>query len=486
MDQVFEYAYSQAEAARRKPVIESDRQFRDTATQLQRGWGLITKAILQEMRVNPNLRSAIAPFIQTPLSETVPSQLLQVSIQASPRIDRLYTRYKPLFDALLALPPVPEHLLDRDVKTTEHSIHLPDIASYYKNGDEAERQDIVVWLLNFSKTPERKGVTNTEKELIWLRYPMARDVKLLALAAVWQDHPPTSSELTSNTTLLSTPEHGVHAVSNTQDTKLLARLINPANWERRVQIKDRVYRIQVDGKPYILKEQKTNRHRDTMSSGHKITHSSLKEFLIAQQFSDEGNRSGESLDLIWEKPIGAVEFPDGYQFVVFEYQDDLIEGERTTYHLMNSLIQNWDCLEPDYKDAISSINSILAESTNALNDPDLPTLVDGKFTCTREDYIQARLRYIIDVTLFLRDSVISELGYRNKDAQSPAYRVIRSGNTLRVQMFGYDFEYYVNDEAVTKPRNSMFDQRKRSLSKEQFLLYSFFFAREPIASYQKV
>jgi hypothetical protein len=46
-------------------------------------------------------------------------------------------------------------------------------------------------------------------------------------------------------------------------------LLNPINRKKKKQIKDRIFEITIGDKQYILKEQKSSKHFDTMKNGHR-------------------------------------------------------------------------------------------------------------------------------------------------------------------------------------------------------------------------
>src|SRR5690606_17465649 len=116
-------------------------------------------------------------------------------------------------------------------------------------------------------------------------YRYARDVKLLGLMSELQDQP--VSDLAPKDGLVTHEfKSGTKLVMTSEAYQANPSLLDPKTWEKRRQLKDRVYVVTVGGAEYIMKERKTDRHTDVKRSGHKDGLSSHQEFEVAKEFAD--------------------------------------------------------------------------------------------------------------------------------------------------------------------------------------------------------
>ena len=153
------------------------------------------------------------------------------------------------------------------------------------------------------------------------RYKMGRDVKMLGLMA---DLLNTPAEMVEQDGLFEgKTEHGAEMVADAEGVELL----DPGKWESRKQVKDRVYEIVVDGKKYIQKERKSLWHKDLLGHSQGGFLTSREEFLLGRKLAEEGNVDKENFAVRFEKPLGAVTFPDGYSFAVFELDEAIAAGK---------------------------------------------------------------------------------------------------------------------------------------------------------------
>src|SRR3989338_11613314 len=125
--------------------------------------------------------------------------------------------------------------------------------------------------------------------------------------------------------------------------------MNPTVWEKRKQIKDRVYEIQVGTSSYFLKEKKTARHTDTKKHGHKPGLTSLEEYQTARSFNEQATIHKDDISLRWEKPIATVMFPDGFQFTVFEFEEGLRDADSARHVLEHEIERRREMYEVEFQ-----------------------------------------------------------------------------------------------------------------------------------------
>lgn len=255
--------------------------------------------------------------------------------------------------------------------------------------------------------------------------------------------------------------------------------MNPDAWQKRTQIKDRVYNVEVDGKSYIMKERKTARHTDVMAQGHRPGLTSAEEFAAAHTFAKLGTVRQGDIQLRWEKPLGYVEFPNGYQFAMFESEPGL-DAHYPLEQLVQEIVSNRDQFQDEYTQIAKQAKAIYEERTDLVkhldshNNP-LPKPKRFAFTkasrqykkeyqslpaadeLTFEQYAERKARIMIgEGKDLLADTILSQ-GYVNSD--NDGYDIIvTKGNGVDkrpgLSIIGYDFEYYTADPSHVRHRQN--------------------------------
>src|SRR3989344_1303227 len=238
---------------RRTPVISQEAPFSMDVVGQQ--WGMITEAVRREIVVNPQIRQTLLGFTTKPVSETLPDEFIKSISASDPRIARLSARYEKTLGACLALPPVPEEQITPDVSHAP-SLQVPEttmemFSSIYGKNDAMYEERLHFYIQSGTFL---SGITSEERQLIARRYVYARDIKLLALGAEIIEQgakipPGPAGEV-------KLPSGISMKIDSSQD-KTRTDLLSPHLWEKRKQLKDRVYEIHVNGKKYLLKEKKT-------------------------------------------------------------------------------------------------------------------------------------------------------------------------------------------------------------------------------------
>lgn len=435
----------------REPVLDETSAEQFETSVLDKQWSLITAAIREEILNDPETRELAVSFINSPVSEALPAEFLKV-ISANERVARLVDRYEQHLGSYTELDAVPDEQLQPDIRNAEtKSITAQQRVEYLQSihGD-----DTVEFHQALNEQIERgtflKGVTVQEKLLTAQRYRFARDVKMLALQAETSESPievtdDSYFELPSGTTI----------ALNIDDEQVKQDLLNPENWERRKQIKDRVYAIQVGESYYILKEKKTARHTDTMKNGHRPGLTSHDEFETAKDFQENGQVKKGNVGVTWEKPVATVKFPDEYQFTVFEYEPGLLDEGDIHETVRQRILENAEQFIEEF-DNVRTLADKLYDSPEVLqqrfepSESSLKRLLkyvglkkeDGKPKLSFDDFAQIKaLRMSRQARKLMQETMLRN-GYSNSDQDGYAYKINTENNRVLLEICGFDFEYF--------------------------------------------
>jgi len=360
---------------RREPVIGPDSIGDFKHGNVERGWTAATEIVRRLIPGSEELRRELQGFIDAPITEQTPREFVDAVdenlIAREETEDEETNKNVSRWSAALGrvrefvqLPSVPDSAIQPDITSApsllspEYVAHNRDdslMRGYFEYGNDKPTVNEMVLL---EQDRYINGLSLDERDLIEARYRYARDVKLLALMAELTERPIKQEDIQQNGGIyeIDLPS-GVNAVFDAEiDSGSLESLINPGNWEKRRQIKDRVYEVTIDGSRYILKERKTDRHRHTKEKGHSPGNTSRREFEVAQQMHNEFQVEEDDISLVWEKPLAAVTYPDGFQFVLFEF-DDVLEGiepnsdmEFAAQHRLANAIYGSPYYDEEYKD----------------------------------------------------------------------------------------------------------------------------------------
>lgn len=237
----------------RTPIINTESAQKYPLEAMDKQWGLVTEAVRREIINNQDARKSLIQFCKTPVSETLPDQFIQAISVSDQRVAMLANRYNSGIKGYLELPAVPDEQIKPDIRKTKSFSEPNSYLDYYKNiyGKNTPKYEE-----ELKKLVESgfflKGITGEEKLMISKRYKYARDVKLLALGAEIVDQGGVSPNTNGEVLLPS----GVKMVIDIKDDDQRTDLISPHLWEKRRQLKDRVYEVEANGRKYILKEKK--------------------------------------------------------------------------------------------------------------------------------------------------------------------------------------------------------------------------------------
>lgn len=435
----------------RKPIItsESIKDFPPSA--LDHQWNLITEALRQEMLVRGDVRKALIPFCQAPVSEKLPEKVLETLTPLDTRIAKLSSRFQKVFGRFTKLPEIPTEFIIPNVQSALPHASLQELITQILTTDDIQNRSQIQKAMQItSKRGDfTKGLTPEEKQMIIRRNGYARDVKLLALGAeILDQHPPLRPSVDLEIGLPSGTKIGINPDAIEQATIL----IQPHMWVRRKQFHARVYEIDTGGKRYILKEKKTRTHEGTKKDGFVEGQSSSEEFRIAKSFYEKASVEEGILKVCWEKPIGYVQFPDGYQFTIFESLGGLLEEETVQPELQHAILENREQFETEY-------SAIKQHLMKFLTDPYVVMLEKGsdseaakellkgigvKAKSTNfsfEDYALIKSVRLIKNAKQLIGSLPLRLNYDVDDLDGYAFRISRNGK-MQLEIVGFDFEYF--------------------------------------------
>jgi predicted metal-dependent phosphoesterase TrpH len=421
-----------------KPILNEETEAAFPINDIDRQWELVTEAIRRDLIVKPEIRKTLSKFCTQSVSETLPSQFLSELSSVDKRVARLASRYLEALPGYLDLPAVP----DEQIK--------PDLRLSY-------------------------GLPKEERLMIAKRYKYARDAKILALGAEIIDQEKVAPGPNGEIILPS----GIKIGMDTTDVEQRTDLLRPHLWERRRQIKDRVHEIFIGERYYILKEKKTSRHTDTKKHGHKEGRTSADEFAVAKHFKENGKLSQGKISVDWERPIGFVTYPDGFQFSVFEYEQDLISDNMPSrlaeeisahreqfeeeYKLINSLSQK-------YKDhravlAFEEYRPLEILFKTAMKSLGIET--KSSLQLTFEEFAMVKAEQMTRQARELMFQSVLQNEYTNNDYDGFAYRIHTSGE-VKLDIVGFDFEYFakISPERAAEIRENHAENRGKMESRD--------------------
>jgi len=444
---------------KRTPVLDSETKENFPDDQIDRQWRLTTELIKREIQTKPEFRKALLSLSLEPVSEELPKKLVTIAQSTSQRLSKLSQRFDPQLGEYLRLDPVPDDLITPDIKNTRTLSSPEEKWNFYLSSSKPEK------FLNddIKRKFFLKGVTPEERQMIIKRYQFARDVKLLALSAEILEQksikPNQFGEISlpSGTTIHINPEK--------LDTD--PNLLNPLTWEKRKMIKDRVYEIEIKGKKYILKEKKTARHIDTKKHGHQDGLSSQSEFKTAKFFQENGTQQNDEILVSWENPIGFVTFPDGFQFTVFDHEENLISPFKVIKPLFQAIMQNREQFENEYQQ-IAKLAKELKKEPICQTYPEVkksknePELTFESYARVKADYLERKATHILG-------TIISENSYGNSDLDGYVFKIHTKPKVL-LEILGMDFEYFypIDPKEAKKILKRGVDSRAESIEKQIF------------------
>jgi len=453
----------------RTPILDAESGAEFTPDKIEQQWQLLSEAMRRQILENPETRQLAIEFIDTPVSETLPGEFT-TRMSQDERVGRLLGRYETEVGGYLGLDPVPDDIIKPDIANApsfeEPKSILERWKKYYGDGTSEYHDHI---RRGIEEGYFSRGLTGHERLMVKTRYRFARDVKLLALGAEVLEQ---EGNLVPDENGQIELQSGTRITLNTENAQDVEQLVSPQSWEKRRQIKDRVYEIQVGDSTYILKEKKTDRHTDTMRHGHKPGVSSLEEFEAAKFFVENATLDQGDLKVSWETPLATVEFPDGFQFTVFKHEPGLMEQRGRGREIVKKIKEHQGQFQAEYE-----VIKELSEKYS--KDPRVDRFEDGntesglksflKFIGLRKEESPEKLSFeefaIIKAYRLqsqakdLMHRTILEKGYSNRDMDGYAFRVNEEDERFQLELIGFDFEYYQKISA--KEAKEILDRREK-------------------------
>ncbi|MBU0661454.1 hypothetical protein KKG22_04755 [Patescibacteria group bacterium] len=437
----------------RVPVLDGESASKYSYKELNRQWLLLTEAARREILSVPEVREIAKRFIDLPVDESLSGAFLE-ALSSNERIARLLERYKEQIGDFLELAPVPDEEVVPDISNAPQLHNLESTIKYLLQGHDNQ------YTPEFYEELKRivdsgvflHGITASERLIITQRYRFAREVKLLALQAEVLSDGQDIEMMNENEFVLPS---GTTITLNIENETKRQELLNPQNWKKRRQIKDRVYELLVGSSKYILKEKKTARHKDTMRHGHKPGITSLQEFQVAEYFQENAVIEQGDIKLNWESPVATVTFLDGFQFTVFEYTEGLIEDGSAIQQLSQEILENREMYEDEfnviremaktfvehprvlkysYRNTESSLKSLL-KWLGLRKETSIQELTFNDFALIKSIRMQNKLEA-------LRDETIIKNGFENRDHDGFAFKINILEGRPQLEIFGFDFEYF--------------------------------------------
>jgi hypothetical protein len=428
---------------------------------------LIATEIARRAIKNSDVCNVLTSYNTMPLSESIPYDAINKIADSNDNMARLAKHYSNELGVFLNYNEVPNDVLVPDITYATAYTGIEDekrVLSHIKQYSDAK---------SFGQLLDSKkndgivpGVTKSERVLVARRYRYARDIKMLGLMAELHDQPVDMSNI-ENGLIKHELKSGVRIGIVSEDFDLVSSILDTENWENRRQIKDRVFEVTVDNKEYIMKERKTNRHTDTMNHGHIDGLTSEQEFEVARKLSGLGTIERGDIQLKWEKPLGYVEFPDGYQFCLFESDPDLktMDGSDLTRGIEQEIMKSMGRYQVEYDDVRLKAKEIYEhrrdlcgyawEDGSRLN---LIEFIKNIFhskkehhdyplpdELTVEEFVELKAKHLQSEAFDLLRQTALDNGYVNKDLTGHVIS-LRPNQQPFVEITGFDFEYYVSDQ----------------------------------------
>jgi len=403
-------------------------------TEIQKSWIRFTESIRRKIIIDPEVRGKVAKFATAQVNEQLPLEFLK-EVSTDEDISKILP--------YLEIPSVPDEFIVPDVSNAQNFDSPEKLALVYAKYRTNSTKETVVEELkrDIQRGAFLAGLTSSEKDLIITRYKFARDVKMLALMASMFDQKVDETNI-----VLS---NGIKIGVNKDVASLHPELFDPSAWLKRQQIKDRVYLVTIGEKKFILKERKTSRHKDTNSGGHIETLTSEEEFKTAQLFNEQATLEDGGAVMKWEKPICYVEFPDGFQFTVFEAEEDLIDGNYVTHRYASEMARYPERYKEEY-------DRIKQKALEHLNDPEVVQIPDyhqrtglllrlfGEKKLeplSFQEFCALKALFLRETTYRMQEEAMDTLGYGINDCAGYMFQIV-PGKDHKLVRVGFDFEHY--------------------------------------------
>lgn len=425
----------------------------------ERKWRVLTETVKRAMRTDLTLRAQLAGLAEAPVNETLPQKFMDL-LQENPTVEGVKEKFRDSLGVYLALPPVPDEQIKPDISNAPNLLNLEEerkSLEEYHTPEETERH--IERLLKYQQKEFGEGINAAERQLVLQRYRFARDVKLLTLMASLLDQKDLIQEDEETYILPS----GIKLYFNPLHPKAQELLMQPVLWEKRRQLKDRVYTIDIGGSMFLLKERKTARHKDTMKRGHVAGNTSLQEFQAARHFEELGVIQEKGFSVTWETPLACVQFPDGFEFSIYEYAEDLLPQDSARDEVTAMIHRHQEEYTHELETLLPVARKLMKDTSwrfPSLGGTPLFRGILEKLGLLQpglsfDEFAEVKARKLMNDARYALSRITAENGYRNRDTDGYSYRILQKPEGEELQILGFDFEYYVADEDDKKDLKRM-------------------------------
>lgn len=430
-----EWLEDPSEVAFREPVVG-----RLTFADMSRSgkqWDVLAQQVRGAVAEDAALRDVLVEAAAKPVTETLPHDTMGRLAEKNAAVARTL-HVASHVSSLLGLPAVPEAARSRGIT---HATVAPVTNKIVYHSADADPTEYRAALANSEVLSEDgEGMTTDEKRLALQRLEFARDVKVLGLMAELHDHPfeGVAKDGVVNYRLPS----GTELALSDEAFAAEPNLLDPSKWERREQIKDRVYRVWVDGKDYIMKERKTEGHAD-VAPEHRPGLTSQEEFEVAREFAELDTVTKGDVSLRWEKPLGYATFPDGYQFCMFESDDAINTGSPSTKsaEMQAAILANPEA----YAEELAKLNSEAVALLEARPDLMVTSRAGAGEGLTLQEFASLKGAYAAYEAKQLLEETMAAKGYDNGDEDGLVFKVVQHDGRAKMEVVAFDFEYYAKE-----------------------------------------
>lgn len=468
----------------RVPVLRNKDQLNLSRQQIENKWNILTEVIKRESLCDEETRDTLASFVGQPLEELLPEKVIG-AITANNQRTRHHLEKSAQLESYLSLPRVPEDQQGVDLYSSKHLPDMDDSVRYEKADDEGK----IALLRRMVETGTfSTGITGPEKQLVQTRFRYARDVKILALGA----------ELLQNHVMVETLEgghlslpSGVQIEINPNLKSEIASILNPGQWKYRQMMEgNRSFVVEIGSTKYILKERRTQKHGLKSASA---AISIPEEVKIAQELGDIPEIENGDIAISWEKAVCAVMYPDGYEFALYAFEDDLIDAQAIDSSLPFEIISHREQFEEEYKliatqtakakqnpmvaEFIKVNNKIYEESDTEKVIKKLITKISSFFSKKEgqgKDQEHQGLSFeefaFIKSALMIAEASkglvqhIYEKGYISTDFLQYSFRLVEKNGKLKLEIIGFDTEHFKPVDEVAKINEE--NNREKASQKE--------------------
>lgn len=276
------------------------------------------------------------------------------------------------------------------------------------------------------------GISRIEKELVIARMGMARDTKILSLAAELMEYDGSTVRLTDST--------GNRQIDLTNCTITLGEnqdagiddLLDPGGWKGVDHVGGRVSELRTkSGRKYILKERRTPAHAAQFEKfGFRTPATAAEEYAIATELPKQYVDDYDEIVLEWEKPIGYIEFIDGHQICIFEHEPMIAKIIHPRHELEKKIIIAGEAVyNNDYQAVLRGTKAMLGLGCRKI---------------TFEEFAKIKAYCMVMRAEDLTVLTAIKSGYKNQDSYRIRFDVVTGDDgKARLRTINYDLEYYV-------------------------------------------